>query len=131
MNLFDLHSDAPTVLFEGLKSVVSFAPKIQKQVQTYAIFVRDDAKNPYRYYSSVLSNLKSKINFPINDLFKDKSVLLAVEGGAVLEGKRENLFKLFLDGIMVLSLTWNGETALAGGVNTDKELTRFGKTIIS
>ncbi len=131
MNLFDLHTDTPTALFNGLNPAAAFLKTINKQVQTYAIFVKDDIKNPYEYYSLVLSDLRAKTDYPINDFASDKSVILAVEGGAVLEGKKENLFKLFSDGVRVLSLAWNGETKLAGGVDTDKELTPLGKEIIS
>lgn len=130
MNLFDLHSDTPTALFDGLKSAVSFPPTIQKQVQTFAFFIRDDAKNPYEYYRSVLKQFKSKLDYPINDLSRDKSVILAVEGGALIEGKKDRVEELFLDGIRLLSLAWNGETSLAGGVDSEKELTSFGREII-
>lgn len=131
MNLFDLHTDTPTALFKGVKPAASFPNTIENQVQTCAIFLKDDTQNPYDYYRSVLSDFKAKTVHPINDLSSAKSVILAVEGGAVLEGKKENLFKLFSDGVVLLSLAWNGETELAGGVDTNKDLTLFGKEVIT
>lgn len=131
MNLFDLHCDTPSALFKGLKPAVSFTDKIQKQVQICAVFVRDDKPYPNNYYKAVLNDLKHKLNYPINDLSAEKLVILAVEGGAVLEGKTERVKELFSDGVSVLSLAWNGETELAGGVNTDKGLTQSGKAVIA
>lgn len=130
MNLFDLHCDTPTAVFRGLKPAVSFTPKIEKQVQTFAVFVNDNTENPKAYYETVLGVLKDKINYPINNLSAEKTVILAVEGGAVLEGKRERVSELFSDGIRVLSLAWNGETLLAGGIDSDKGLTKNGKAVI-
>lgn len=131
MNLFDLHSDTPTALFNGLKPATSFPPAIQKQVQTFAFFIKDDIKKPYEYYKSILRKLKSNLGYPINDFSRDKSVLLAVEGGALIEDKKDRIEELFLDGIRLLSLVWNGETVLAGGVNSEKGLTSLGREIIS
>ena len=34
------------------------------------------------------------------------------------------------DGVRYLTLTWNGENAIAGGSGTDKGLTRFGREVI-
>lgn len=130
MDLFDLHCDTPLAVLEGLKSAVSFPETIQKQVQTCAVFVRDDMPCPFDYYKKALKTFKSVINYPINDLTAEMSVLLSVEGGAVLEGKKERVEELFLDGISVLSLTWNGENSLAGGVNSERGLTKVGKSVI-
>lgn len=130
MNLFDLHCDMPTAVFKGLKTAVSFPQKIQKQVQTCAVFVRDDTLAPYDYYKAVLEKFKSNMAYPANDLKAEKSIILSVEGGAVLEGNADRVWELFSDGISELSLVWNGETELAGGVNSEKGLTDCGKKII-
>ena len=61
---------------------------------------------------------------------KNLNPIFAVEGGAVLENDSERLFILKEDGIKFLTLTWNGENSIAGGVDSDKELTGFGKNTI-
>ena len=131
MNLFDLHCDTPTRAFEGLNTAVSFPSKIKKQVQTCAVFIKDDIQNPYNYYKSVLNRFKSFYPYPINDLTAEKSLILSVEGGAVLEGKSDRVWELLFDKISMLSLVWNGETELAGGVNSEKGITACGKRVIS
>ena len=130
MNLFDLHSDMPTTLFDGLKSVVSFPRGIQKQVQTCAVFIRDDISNPYDRYKSVLGKFKSQNSYPVNDLTENKSILLSVEGGSLLEENYDRISELYSDKIAMLSLVWNYENKLAGGVTSDKGITDCGKRTI-
>ena len=42
----------------------------------------------------------------------------------------KKVFKIKKDGIRAVTLTWNGENKIAGGVGSEKGLTAFGKKII-
>ncbi|MDD2432822.1 MAG: dipeptidase [Clostridia bacterium] len=60
-------------------------------------------------------------------------VLLAIEGGEVLEGKLSNLRILFRLGFRSLTLTWNQRNELADGVwekETGGGLTAFGRNVV-
>lgn len=94
--------------------------------QTFAVFIKDDAKNPFLLYKNILSDFKSKLGNKPQNL----RPIFAVEGGAVLENDSDRIFELKNDGIKFLTLTWNGENNIAGGCHTDKGLTDFGKTVI-
>ena len=56
--------------------------------------------------------------------------VFSIEGGAVIENDSDRVFELQNDGIRFLTLAWNGENAIAGGINSDKCLTDFGKEVI-
>ncbi len=63
---------------------------------------------------------------------KGLRAFLTVEGGEVLEGKEENLQKLYHMGVRLLTLTWNGINEIGCGSlsGSDAGLTPFGKRII-
>lgn len=64
---------------------------------------------------------------------EDFKVLLAVEGGEVLEGRISNLRILHLLGFRSLTLTWNQRNQLADGVGERESkggLTTFGKEVV-
>ena len=100
--------------------------KFDKWTQTFAVWIKDDAENPYLLYKSILSDFKKKSENKPHNL----NPIFSVEGGAVLENDSDRIYELKTDGIKFLTLTWNGENNIAGGVKTDKRLTDFGKTVI-
>ena len=62
---------------------------------------------------------------------KKCAALLSVEGGAVLDGKLENIEKLKKDGVKMMTLTWNGANELASGnVNPEMGFTAFGREAV-
>jgi len=61
---------------------------------------------------------------------KKCAVLLAVESGAVLAGKKENVDYLAACGVTLMTLVWNGENELGSGNETVNGLTPFGKEVI-
>ena len=134
MDFFDLHSDTPyecytknEKFYVNQLAVSGEAAKcFDNWVQTFAIWIRDDIKNPFELYKNIYNDFKGKIeNCPEN-----LKPVLAVEGGAVLENDLDRLEILKGDGIKFLTLTWNGENRIAGGADTDKGLTDFGKKAI-
>ena len=72
----------------------------------------------------------SDFKVKIQDKPLNLTPLFSVEGGAVLENDSDRLFILKEDNIRFLTLTWNGENKIAGGVNSNKGLTDFGREVI-
>lgn len=136
--LFDLHCDTPTVcLRQGIglqddKTAVSLkkAEQIEKWVQTCAVFIPDNLPDPYGHYRAVLAHFKSRATLPFDDLAKPKTLLLSVEGGRLLEGKPDRVEELRRDGILTMSLTWNGENELAGGAGSMAGLKKTGRAVV-
>ena len=93
--------------------------------QCYGIFMNDACQNPQRDYENILSDFKGKIS-----AYNKPDCILTLENAAAV-GSGEFVDRLAADGIKALTLTWNGENALAGGVNTDVGLKPFGKDVIS
>ena len=132
MNFFDLHCDTAYEMYvknqEFSKNNLAVSAKkgevFESWYQTFAVWLPENVENPFNFYKAVLNNLKAKLCGNVNTVFE-------VEGGTVLEENIENLYKLQEDGIKMLTLTWNGQNAIAGGVKSDKGLTDFGKAVIN
>ena len=135
MNFFDLHCDTPyecyTKNHEFYANRLAVSGERGKMfvnwTQTFAIWIKDNAENPFELYKAILSDFKKKLTVQPKNL----SPILAVEGGAVLENDSDRIFELCEDEIKFLTLTWNGENNIAGGAETDKGLTCFGKNVIN
>ncbi len=131
MNFFDLHCDTAYEMYvkkqDFSKNNLAVSGEkgeiFENWYQTFAVWLPENTKNPFNFYKAVLCDLKAKLCGNVKPIF-------AVEGGTVLEGKIENLYKLKEDDIKILTLTWDGENAIAGGVKSDKGLTDFGKAVI-
>lgn len=130
MKYFDLHCDTPYKLYtygsDNLAVDFNFSGIFDKWKQCFAVWISDDIKNPFDYYKEVLSNFKRYLLTKPENLIP----ILTVENGSVIGNDITRLEILKNDGIRVLTLTWNGENLIAGGVNSDKGLTDFGKTVL-
>lgn len=134
MNYFDLHCDtAYECCFknkEFIKNDLAVSADkgaaFEKWSQVFAVWVRDDAEQPYKLYRTVLDEFKKKLNGIPGNL----TPYFAVEGGAVIGRDSDLIYNLKKDGVKYLTLTWNGENRIAGGSKTEKGLTRFGREII-
>lgn len=132
MNFFDLHCDTAYKMFltkQGFKTnqlAVSAqnGDFFEKWYQTFAVWLPEELENPFEFYRLVLANLKQNLCGKVNPVF-------AVEGGSLIENNLDRLHCLKNDGIKFLTLTWNGENAIAGGVKSEKGLTDFGKKVIN
>lgn len=132
MRFFDLHCDTPFLCFEKNIDFNDFrlavtpdkADFLTDWRQCFAIFVADDTENPYDYYSAVLKNFKRQI-----ENLKKPKIYYTLEGASLIDSA-EKVFKIKKDGIRAVTLTWNGENKIAGGVGSEKGLTAFGKKII-
>ncbi len=131
---FDLHCDTPfecytknQQLYVNQLSISGEQGSIfQEWTQVFAIWIKDDCENPFLLYKKILGDFKLKLKAAPKNL----KPLFAVEGGAVLEKDADRLYILKNDGIRLLTPTWNGENCIAGGVDSNKGLTDFGKTVI-
>lgn len=154
MDYFDLHCDT---LYECLMQNVSFkrnrlavsiaaGRKFSRWCQTLAIWIPDGLApgKSYSLFREVLEKgrrewekEKREVTLCVsaagmeNALLQGRSPLfLSVEGGTVLEGKLSNVARLHRAGVRMLTLTWNGQNALAGGCLSEGELTSFGRQVI-
>lgn len=133
-DFFDLHCDTPFECFtKSQKFYVNRLAVSGKKgetfnnwCQTFAFWIRDDLASPFEKYKETYADFALKLAEKPRNL----TPYFAVEGGALLENDADRIFKLKSDGIIFLTLTWNGENNLAGGVKSDKTLTDFGKKAI-
>ncbi len=137
MKFFDLHCDTITECYNQNKSLknndldisLEKGSFLEKWTQVFAIWLPDEIRgnDAEIYYENVLAKYRSEIKNAEN-----VKPVLAVEGGAVLNGKLENTEKLYNDGVKILTLTWNGDNEIASGCfsEEDKGLTSFGKEAV-
>ncbi len=131
MRFFDLHCDTAYKMYTEKQGFYKNSLAVSGEkgeifdswFETFAIWLPENLENPFGFYENALSHLKQNLCGNVNPIF-------AVEGGTVLENDVDRLYQLREDGIRILTLTWNGENAIAGGSQSDKELTDFGKTVI-
>lgn len=131
MDFFDLHCDTAYKMYTDKKGFYKNSLAVSGEkgdifynwYQTFAVWIPDGQEEPFLFYKAVLSHLKSNLSGKVRPVF-------AVEGGTVLENDADRLYSLKADGIKFLTLTWNGENAIAGGSKSEKGLTAFGKTVI-
>lgn len=138
MNFFDLHADTPLILDEK-QSNLSVVDLINHPFENYnqfmAVFLRDDDKNAFKSYNRRVEILKKYLadcNFPINLKLPAKSsgALLSVENAGFLAEDINRIYTLKNDGVIMLSLTWNGDNALASGADGEGGITPLGRDVI-
>ena len=138
MNFFDLHADTPLILDENNRdsSVVDIVNHpFEKYNQVMAVFLRDDDKNAFESYNRRVLLLKqylAECKFPLisNPPIKSSGALLSVENAGFLADDINRIYTLKNDGVVMLSLTWNGDNALASGANGEGGITSLGKEVI-
>lgn len=131
MRYFDLHCDTAYKMYTENQPFYKNRLAVSGEkgeifdswYQTFAIWLPEDLENPFEFYENTLSHLKGNLCGKVNPIF-------TVEGGMVLENDSDRLYRLKQDGVKLLTLTWNGENAIAGGSKSEKSLTDFGKSVI-
>lgn len=134
MNYFDLHCDTPFECYtknqefyvNSLSVSGESAMAFEDWTQVFAIWINDNEQNPWQLYKNILTDFKAKILQKPQNL----TPVFSVENGVLLENDADRIYILKKDGIKLLTLTWNGENNIAGGVNSEKGLTDFGKSVI-
>lgn len=134
MDFFDLHCDTAYECYVKKEKfyvnrlAVSGADgkNFDSWTEVFAIWIKDDTNEPFSLYKKIL------LDFIIKLLEKPRNLtpLFSLEGGAVLEDDSDKIFDLKKDGIKFITLTWNGENKIAGGVNSQIGLTDFGREVI-
>ena len=132
MRYFDLHCDSASVCYKkGVEPYdLSLAASTQKGkffdewYQCFAVFVNEGSENPAFEYSEILTGFKRKISG-----IKKPVPVFTLENAAPVTNL-DFIDKLVLDKIKAVTLTWNGENALAGGALSDAGLKPFGRQVI-
>lgn len=133
IKLFDLHCDTAYECYmknQEFKDNTLAVSAVKGAVfddwhQTFAVWIKDEADNPFLLYKRIVTDFKRKLN---NNL-KNITPIFALEGGAAIENS-DCLYEMHSDKVKIITLTWNGENRIAGGCKTDKGLTVFGREII-
>jgi len=131
---FDLHADTAYRCFKENLSFddekLAITPKKAEYLklwhQCFAIYIRDDIENPYDTYKAILEAFKLRLKNKPDNLVPH----FTLEGASLID-TIDKIEILKQDRIRAVTLTWNGENKIAGGVNSDKSLTSFGKDVIN
>lgn len=144
MRYFDLHCDT---LYKAVKNnsildnpdyevTISRGKQFEAWHQCMAIWIPDDisAQDGFILFEKALSLLKDQSKrhkIPISDYKSPHSVILTVENGNLLCGKTDRIKYLSDCGVRMLTLTWNAENYIGGGVDApQKGLSKFGRLCI-
>ena len=163
--IVDSHCDSALKFYqgEGINSInnqfrLEEALKYDKYIQIFASYIEPEyiKTNAFDLAISLVNSIKQKISIYSDKMFlilskydleqylklKNKKLgcMLSVEDGMALNGKIENLDKLYLQGVRMLGLTWNLQNEIATGADVDKVnkkdyinedgLTYFGEQVI-
>ena len=139
--LFDLHCDTLFEIYrrnENIKSNdlhISFekACTFSPYSQVFAIWSDASLSNDeaYERYNKILEYSKKQINFTTQiDIEKERNFILSVEDARLLNNDLSRLYKLFSDGVRILTLNWKGISIIGGGWDTNEGLTKFGKDLV-
>lgn len=157
MKVFDLHCDTITALetvqtdldneFSAVNLRSAKSGNFEAYAQCFAAFLADDYRGEaaikkwdriYSWFERQLALYPDKIQQVRcgSDLRRIEAAgkiaaILTTESGAAFAGKLERISELREKGCLMTSLTWNGDTELAGGVYTPEiGLTDFGKEAV-
>lgn len=165
--IVDSHCDSALKYFkaEGINSQsnqfkVNSALKYDKYIQVFAAYIEPNyiTSGPFDLSLKLINSVKQKMNIYNDRMFgvvnkyelekylrleeKKLGVMFSIEDAICLEGKIENLEKLYNEGVRIIGLTWNISNDVAGGANFDGEesskeakkysdgLSDFGKRVI-
>lgn len=156
MRLFDLHCDTLTACYQNggslcrnngdldLKRGRQYCP----WCQVFAVFIPDTLRGAAatRYARRVLTFAREQekaypqqITFVAHREMLEQATkgercvgILAIEGGAALNGKLRNVQRFAEQGVRVITLTWNGRNELGCGCLTEgnEGLTAFGRAAV-
>lgn len=138
MNFIDLHCDTLLALSGSLnaKTAVDLVDHpFENYVQTMAAFIRENDRCGFDTYNRLVNVLKAyslsnNIKIYKNGEIPKSGVMLSVENACFLAEDISRIYKLYNDGVRMLSLTWNGDNALASGAYGDGGITDIGKEVI-
>ncbi len=155
MKLLDLHCDTISECLKYGRDLMDTKNNVclrdlrtvDQWTQVFALFIPDEYRGSaaVEYFdrlmdcSDFLLERHKDLLFPVlnaDDLTavpKGKcGFIKAIEGGAAVAGKIENLQKVYDRGVRMITLTWNGENELGSGAASlpDKGLSDFGRQAV-
>lgn len=154
MHIIDLHCDTLTELLErgcslcgnDLHFDLDRLPDGYGWCQTFAAFMPDTLRGKaaveyfeklHAVFAGCMERFPQRIGhaFSADDIERlwqegKTAALFSVEGGSALGGELANIERLRRRGIRFLTLTWNGENELAGGIGAGTGLTGFGRAAV-
>lgn len=152
-NIIDLHCDTLTkcekrgfhLTNESLQLSLCKLPENIRLCQAMAVFIPDELRgyDAERYFDRVYEYFLAETKkYNIEQLFDESKIyeallskrfaaMLTVEGGAVLNGKLENVKRIYDLGVRMMTLTWNAANEICGGVETTQGFTAFGRKVVA
>ena len=149
LSLFDLHCDTAYEMLCQKQSLEqnSLAVSLQKAncftnyVQVMAHWTSHELNDEdgWNRFLEMCENLKkdpailckkARIVTSIKDMTAVPQLLLAVEDARILANKESRVQQLYDLGIRILTPLWAGTTCIGGSHNTEKGLTRFGRSAL-
>lgn len=148
--IFDAHCDTLTKLYSSGESLSNnknmVSAKCMKKylayIQTFACFIEDNDTNPFekavkfaKLFDKEMQNHGIAVvqnRYDIKNIFTQNltGAILSLENGKGIGSDIDNLDILHRLGYRLVTLTWNGQNLLGGGVDADIGLTDFGKKAI-
>ncbi len=147
--IFDAHADTMSKLYENSGNIkrnnchidIERMKKFEGYTQVFAAFVDKKAikETPKEYVKKIIEKYKNETDscgISHIQIAKDLgragfSSILSIEGGEAIEGKLDNLYEFFDLGVRIMTLTWNYDNEISGGIGeNEKGVTPFGKTTI-
>ena len=133
MRYFDLHADTVSVCYKKgiFPDDTSLAVSVQKGaifeewIQCFAVFISDGCIDPLSEYHAQINDFKRKVGG-----FGDVKPVLTLENALFVTGA-DSVDELANDGIKSVTLTWNYENPLAGGVYSESGVTALGRQVIN
>ena len=154
LKIIDLHCDTLTLAYDNGRSLccdehhfsLDRLPGGYSWCQCMAVFIPDELRGQAAtdYFSAVHDFYRTQLNEnkgifrEIKGFFdiaaqmekSDITAILTVEGGAVLAGDPANVEWLYGKGVRMMTLTWNAENELCGGVLSGGGFTKIGREAV-
>lgn len=145
MRYFDLHCDTLYKVltesrdFTDPRLHITFSDPLQFEAwtQCFAIWIPDDIslQQSWQLFTRSAELFKNKLprfGFGLNNHNSKHNALFCVEGGRIIGNDIDKISQLVTYGVKMLTLTWNGDNAIACGALTtcDTGLTSFGRQVI-
>lgn len=153
MRAIDLHCDTVTRALDENGCLYSNdfhlslerAEPMDRFIECYAIWQRDEyrGEDAVQYFQRYLmkylrevrqnANILQRIEYAddLAELDTRFGSVLTVEGGSAIGGEITNLKFLFDCGVRIMTLTWNGDNEISGGIgNNSSGLTDFGRAVV-
>lgn len=139
MNFFDLHCDTPYLSEKTGQSVsdgdlavtLKKGGAFDRWCQVCAVWIPDGCDDPRGRYERIKNSFlaQTAVKTTASGLDSTPAFLLSLEGGSLIAGP-DDVDRLYADGVRVITLTWNGGNALAGGCHSSDGLSRLGAVVI-